>query len=147
MTATEIQTTLKNAIARSRSHNEIVSVEIEGADISTVRAELNAIYDGEIDDSQENDGSYSVWGYTDDMADGEMDWRINVTLTAEPVTYTFWTDGGDQDDIEANSLEEAAEKASHKIRISEWNDGAWGIVKDPATGEQMDVPSRATETA
>ena len=59
--------------------------------------------------------------------------------------YEFWTDGGDEDDIEADSLDEAAEIASRKIKVSEWNDGAWGIVKDPETDEQMDVPSRATE--
>jgi hypothetical protein len=58
--------------------------------------------------------------------------------------YEFWTDGGDQDDIEANSLDHAAEIASRRIRVSEWNDGAWGIVRSPDTGEQMDVPSRAT---
>jgi len=58
--------------------------------------------------------------------------------------YECWTDDGDQDDIEANSLGHAAEIASRRIRVSEWNDGAWGIVRDPVTGEQMDVPSRAS---
>ena len=60
-------------------------------------------------------------------------------------TFEFWTDGGDQDDIEAETLEDAADIASRKIKIREWNDGAWGIVKDAESGEQMDVPSRATE--
>lgn len=58
-------------------------------------------------------------------------------------TYTFWTDSGDEDDIEANSLQEAAEIASTKIPVRAWKDGAWGIVEDEETGEQMDVPSRA----
>lgn len=58
--------------------------------------------------------------------------------------FEFWTDGGDEDEIEAETLEEAAQLASKKIKIYEWNDGAWGIVKDPETDEQMDVPSRAT---
>lgn len=57
--------------------------------------------------------------------------------------YEFWTDGGDEDDIEAGSIEEAAEIASRKIKIREWNDGAWGWVRDPQTGHQMRVPSRA----
>ncbi len=57
-------------------------------------------------------------------------------------TFEFWTDGGDRDDIEAETLDEAADIASRKIKISEWNDGAWGIVKDIETEEQMDVPSR-----
>jgi len=59
------------------------------------------------------------------------------------MTYEFWTDEGDRDDIDADTLAEAADIASHQIKIRDWNDGAWGIVKDP-TGEQMDVPSRAT---
>ena len=58
--------------------------------------------------------------------------------------YEFWTDGGDQDDIEADSLEQAAEIASRKIKVREWNDGAEGWVRDEETGEQLDVPSRAT---
>jgi hypothetical protein len=58
-------------------------------------------------------------------------------------TFEFWTDGGDEDDIEAETLEAAADIASRKIGISEWDDGAWGIVKDTETDEQMDVPSRA----
>lgn len=56
-------------------------------------------------------------------------------------TYTFWTDDGDQDDISASSLAEAAEIASSKITLAEWRDGAWGIVK--GQDGQMDVPSRA----
>jgi hypothetical protein len=54
--------------------------------------------------------------------------------------YEFWTDGGDEDDIEAESLDEAAEIASRKIGRAAWRDGAWGIVRDAETGEQMDVP-------
>lgn len=80
MTA-ETQEIIINAIARSRSHNEIVSIEIEAADISEVLAEMAALYEGEIDDSRENSGAYDIWGYTDDMAEGEMDWRLKVTLS------------------------------------------------------------------
>lgn len=71
---------LENAIAKSRSQNEIVHVEIAASDISEVIAALNSLYDGEIDSSTENDGSEGIWGWTDDMAEGQMDWRINVTL-------------------------------------------------------------------
>lgn len=56
--------------------------------------------------------------------------------------YTFWTDNGDQDDIEATSLEQGAELASSRIKKSEWLDGAWGFVKGE-DGRQMPVPSRA----
>jgi hypothetical protein len=57
--------------------------------------------------------------------------------------YEFWTDAGDQDDIEADTLEDAAYAASMEITVRQWNDGAWGTVRDPQTGGQMDVPSRA----
>ena len=60
-------------------------------------------------------------------------------------TFKFWTAGGEQDDIDAETIDAAAEIASRKIKVREWNDGAWGIVKDADTSEQMDVPSRATE--
>ena len=56
-------------------------------------------------------------------------------------TYKFWTDVGDQDNIDADSLKEAAEKASQTISVAAWRDGAWGIVRGPGS-EQMDVPSR-----
>lgn len=56
-------------------------------------------------------------------------------------TFLFWTDGGDRANIEAETLEEAAGIASRKIKMAEWEDGAWGIVKDLRTEEQMDVPT------
>ena len=59
-----------------------------------------------------------------------------------PFEFDFWTDGGDEDAIEADSLEEAAEIASKKISKAQWADGAWGIVRNQETGEQIDVPSR-----
>ena len=42
---------------------------------------LDGIYDGEIDDATENDGTIDVRGWNEDMADVEMDWRLCVTLT------------------------------------------------------------------
>lgn len=78
---TQTQTILADAISRSRTQNERVSVEIEAGDISDVLAELASLCDGEIDSTTENDGSHDVWGWTEGMADGEMDWRLCVTLT------------------------------------------------------------------
>lgn len=78
MTAIDLQ----SAIDRSRSHNETASVRLEARDISDVLAELGSLYDGEIDSARENDGSYDVWGWTEGMAEGEMDWRLNVTIDA-----------------------------------------------------------------
>ena len=56
------------------------------------------------------------------------------------MTYEFWTDDGDQNDIEAMSLAQAAGIASRRITRSQWADGAWGYVKGP--DGQMAVPSR-----
>ena len=72
--------TLREAIDRSSSHNEIVAVEFAG-DSSDLIAALNALYDGEIDDARENDGTIDVWGYSAHAPEGEMDWRLRVTLT------------------------------------------------------------------
>lgn len=54
-------------------------------------------------------------------------------------TYEFWTDGGDESDIQAATLDEAAQIASRKISRAAWTDGAWGFVKGP--DGQMDVPA------
>lgn len=69
--------------------------------------------------------------------------RARVVIEAAPpmITYAFWTDGGDQDDIQAVSIEDAVEIASERITKAEWADGAWGIVKGE-DGSQMAVPSR-----
>lgn len=61
------------------------------------------------------------------------------TPTPTGKAFQFRTDAGDQDDILAGSLEEAAVIARGKIPQACWDDGAWGIVKDAETGEQMDV--------
>lgn len=66
--------------------------------------------------------------------------KANAPRGLKLKTYEFWTDGGDEDDIKAGSLQEAAEIASRKITKSAWADGAWGIVK--GREGQMDVPSR-----
>jgi hypothetical protein len=54
--------------------------------------------------------------------------------------YQFWTDGGDENDIRAKSLSQAARIASKRISKRAWDDGAWGIVK--GTEGQMGVPPR-----
>jgi len=71
---------LQQAIDRSRSHNERVHVEFRG-DRTDLMVALDGLYDGEIDDAEENNGTIDVWGWTEDMAEGEMDWRLCVTLT------------------------------------------------------------------
>jgi len=66
--------------------------------------------------------------------------KVQVKSKNPKQRYEFWTDGGDEDDIIATSLEEAARKASKKIPIRAWRDGAWGWVKGPEG--QMKVPER-----
>ena len=61
-------------------------------------------------------------------------------LLEKKMTYEFWTDDGDQDDIQASSLAHAAAIASSRITKREWADGAWGYVRG-AEG-QCKVPSR-----
>jgi hypothetical protein len=72
--------TLQEAIDRSVSHTEVVAVEFGGGDEADLVAELHTLYDGEIN-SVEADGKIDVWGYQTEAGDGEMDWRLSVTLT------------------------------------------------------------------
>jgi hypothetical protein len=72
--------TLQQAIDRSCAHNERVSVEYRAGDLEDLMVDLAVLYDGEIDQSLENDGSVDVWGWTAGMAAGEMEWRLCVTL-------------------------------------------------------------------
>ena len=56
-------------------------------------------------------------------------------------TYKFRTDSGDMDEIQADSLEAAASAAVDLIPARCWEDGAFGVVEDPETGEVIRVPS------
>ena len=76
---TTTTTALSDAISRSQSHTERVAVDFDG-DRSDLMVSLDGIYDGEIDDATENDGTIDVWGWTEAKAEGEMDWRLKVTL-------------------------------------------------------------------
>ena len=73
MTTTTNETTIANAIARSKSHNEIVRVKFNcvanGIDDDSIRG---IIRDLGGDCSEENDGSLDCCG---------DDWRINVMTT------------------------------------------------------------------
>lgn len=79
-------TEIREAIERSRSHNEIVHVQVPSkhsdrdADAAMLQGTLGAEYDGEIDSAWENDGSLDIWGYDEDAPAGEMDWRLKVTF-------------------------------------------------------------------
>ena len=81
-------TTLTDAMDMSRSHNEIVAVEWDGGDSSALIAELGGMHDGEIDSVDIGPSIDSerpvidVWGYDADAPEGDMEWRLYVTLVA-----------------------------------------------------------------
>lgn len=78
MTTTN-RTDLTTAIRRSRSHNEIVSVDYVGT-IQQLRADLAALCPRhDIDDVEVDGGWVDVWGC--ESGSEEMDWRLAVTLT------------------------------------------------------------------
>lgn len=70
-------TDLKSSINDSIRENRIVTVDFDG-DISECLAELNAFHEGDIDYVQENDGSYDVWGWTEETPENEQEWRLQV---------------------------------------------------------------------
>lgn len=73
---------LSKAIARSISHNEIASVEVTTPDgtLDDVLAAIWKIHGDKYGYNTENDGSYDIYGWSGDDAEGAMDWRIRVTL-------------------------------------------------------------------
>ena len=77
---------IKASIERSQSHDEIVHVTIPHTDISNV-FDFAQDFAEQVDYVRENDGSYDMWGFTNESEEnstGEMEWRINVTLEADP---------------------------------------------------------------
>ena len=74
--------TLLEAIERSISQTEIVHLEWDGGDEATLVAELYAIHDGDVDSVRLDDGTIDVWGFREDAPEGDMDWRLCVTLTS-----------------------------------------------------------------
>ena len=71
---------LADAIERSRSHDEIVTIEV--ADPDAARAEIAALYSGEID-SVLNGDTLEVWGWTDAQAEDQMDFRVHLRAGTE----------------------------------------------------------------
>jgi hypothetical protein len=75
-------TNTQEAIERSRSHNEIVTVE--ASDIDAVTG-IACEQDGDYDSVQIEPGAYDVWGWTSEEGDGEMDWRLTVRIVGASV--------------------------------------------------------------
>lgn len=83
MTTTNIETQIKSAIDRSVSHNEIVHISIDGDSGDALEA-INQIFDGEVDYTMcdyEGVDTLDVWGWTDETADDEQDWRLAIRFS------------------------------------------------------------------
>lgn len=71
-------TTIKDAIARSISHTEIVRVTFADGDIDDALAEVNALAE-DYDHTTENDGDEDVWGTTENG----NEFRIRIRIAIE----------------------------------------------------------------
>jgi len=76
-----MKTQLQTAIDRSISHNEIVAVEIDAETIDSILPLIDVDTYGQFESVRENDGSYDVWGFSDDATEGLIEWRIKIRLT------------------------------------------------------------------
>lgn len=70
-----IMNTIKDAIARSTSHTEIVRVTFADGDIDDALAEVNALAE-DYDHTTENDGDEDVWG----TAENGNEFRIRIAI-------------------------------------------------------------------
>lgn len=73
--------TLQEAIERSISHDESVSLDYAGTE-SDLMVALDQLHDGDIDSTHENNGNLDVWGWTAETPQDTQDWRLCVTLTS-----------------------------------------------------------------
>lgn len=110
MTAT---LTIQEAIARSQSHNEIVPVRMEARGIKEAMPQVIAAFPGgEVDWSETNTANtYDVWGYTLDMPEGQMAWRISLEIATPAGIKSFHFSCDDASGtIQAHDVDEAARK-------------------------------------
>lgn len=73
---------LQSAVGRSMSHNEIARCEYSGT-LRAMMAELRGMIDPaceEIDHAEIEPGDVDVWCFSPDAPEGEMIWRLRVTL-------------------------------------------------------------------
>ena len=82
MSATQIETTIAAAIARSQSHNEIAKLEIDG-DSGDALAAIRTLVECETDFSmcdREGKDTLDVWGFDEDAPAGEVLWRLAISF-------------------------------------------------------------------
>ena len=78
-----LQTQIGDAIARSKSHNEIVHIRIDG-DSGDALAAISQLTDCETDYAMTDHNGLDrldIWGSNADAQDGAMLWRLNITFT------------------------------------------------------------------
>lgn len=72
---------LQAALDRSRNFTETVGVEFAGSE-EEFRSALMLATDDDTDSATENDGTLDMWGWNNETLDGNMDWRLCVTLAS-----------------------------------------------------------------
>jgi hypothetical protein len=77
---TAINDTIKTAIDRSISHDQNVSITIDG-DSGDALQSISEVWDGETDyrmiDAEGVD-TMDVWGWTADTPESDQDWRLTI---------------------------------------------------------------------
>lgn len=69
--------TINQAIERSRSNNEIVTLEWDAGAINDVVGYISSAYNGETDHVTNGDIT-EIWGWMEEQREGEMDFRIHL---------------------------------------------------------------------
>ena len=78
-------TKIKNAIDRSISHNEIVHITIDGDSGDALEA-IREVFDGDTDYAMadyEGMDTMDVWGWTEETAENEQDWRLAIRFSGD----------------------------------------------------------------
>jgi hypothetical protein len=74
-----MKTEIKSAIDRSVSRNEIVHITIDGDSGDALEA-IHEVFDGDTDYAMSAD-TMDVWGWTDETAKNDQDWRLAIQFT------------------------------------------------------------------
>ena len=119
--ASVLSTDLTAAIEQSVRQNETVRVATT-LDISTVAAFAGDHADN-VDYVRENDGSYDMWGWSDEMesaGNGEMLWRLNVTVAVQASDkVTVWHD---DTSIESGYVVDAVDADGNTLTVNVCDD-------------------------
>jgi len=79
---TFIESEIQSAIDRSISHDENVHLEIDGS-FDDVMVAIDSLADCEFDYAMISKNVIDIWGFDEDAKNGEMIWRLCISLCAE----------------------------------------------------------------